>query len=110
MQLLLEALTYHRDSAGPLSVLVILLVRVTLVLLTTLLFGGLFSRASAALQHRVWLLGLLGTLAVPALWAATPGWRMPLLVLKVQHLVSLPGVAAPPGDLSHRSKYSPRFG
>lgn len=100
MQLLLEALTYHRDSAGPLSVLVILLVRVTLVLLTTLLFGRLFSRASAAVQHRVWLLGLLGTLAVPALWAATPGWRMPLLVLKVQHLVSPPAAAALPGDSS----------
>jgi beta-lactamase regulating signal transducer with metallopeptidase domain len=83
MQLLLETLTYHRDSAGPLSVVVILLVRVTLVLLTTLLFGRLLARASAAVQHRVWLLGLLGTLAVPVLWAATPGWRMSLLVLKV---------------------------
>jgi beta-lactamase regulating signal transducer with metallopeptidase domain len=84
MQLLLDALTYHRNSAGALSVLVILLVRVTLVLLLTVVVGRLFWRASAAVQHRVWLLGLLGTLAVPALWAATPGWRMPLLILQME--------------------------
>jgi beta-lactamase regulating signal transducer with metallopeptidase domain len=84
MQLLLDALTYHRNSAGALSVLVILLVRVTLVLVLTIVAGRLFSRASAAVQHRVWLLGLLGTLAVPALWAATPGWRMPLIVVQME--------------------------
>ncbi len=83
MQLLFEALTYHRDSDAPLSVLVILVIRVTLVLVAALVASQAFRRSSAAVQHRVWLWALVGTLAVPALWAVTPGWRMPLLSMRV---------------------------
>jgi beta-lactamase regulating signal transducer with metallopeptidase domain len=83
MQLLFEALTYHRGADAPLSVLVILVVRVTLVLVTALVASQMLRRSSAAVQHRLWLWALVGTLAVPALWAVTPGWRMPLLSMRV---------------------------
>lgn len=79
MEYLLQALTYHRSSDEPLSVLVILAVRVTVVLATATLTAGLLGRASAAVQHRVWLLALWGTLIVPLVWAVTPSWRLPLL-------------------------------
>jgi len=83
MQLLLQALTYHRGSDEPLSLLVILLVRASLVVLTAWLVSVAVRRSSAAVQHRVWLLALMGTLVVPALWALTPGWRMPLLTVHI---------------------------
>jgi beta-lactamase regulating signal transducer with metallopeptidase domain len=84
MQLLLEALTYHRGSDEPLSVVVILVVRVTLVVATGWLAARAFSRSWAAVEHRIWLLAALGTLVVPLLWALTPRWRLPLLALHVQ--------------------------
>ena len=83
MQLLLQALTYHRGSDEPLSVLLILVVRVTLVVVAAWLIGRSLGHASAAVQHRVWLLALVGTLVVPLVWALTPGWRMPLVALTV---------------------------
>lgn len=84
MQLLLEALTYHRGSDEPLSVVVILIVRVTLVVATGCLAARAFARASAAVQHRVWLFTVLGTLVVPVVWALTPSWRVPLVAVHVQ--------------------------
>lgn len=84
MRLLLEAFTYYRGSDEPLSVIVILAVRVTLVLVTGLLAARSLSRCSAAVQHRAWLLAVLGTLVVPLLWAVTPQWRLPLVAVHVQ--------------------------
>lgn len=84
MQLVLQALTYHRQSDEPLSMLVILFVRVTLVVATGWLASRALARSSAAVQHRVWLLATLGMLVVPLLWALTPGWRVPLLELQVE--------------------------
>jgi beta-lactamase regulating signal transducer with metallopeptidase domain len=83
MPLLVQALTYHRYSDEPLSVLVVLLIRIALVVATGWLVSRGLSRSSAAVQHRVWLLTILGTLTVPLAWALTPGWRVPLLALEV---------------------------
>ncbi len=52
------------------------------------LVGRTIRHTSAAVQHRVWLLALAGTLVVPALWALTPGWRMPLVTLHVPAAVT----------------------
>lgn len=89
MPLVLEALTYHRGSDEPLSVLVILVVRVTLVVATGWLVSRAVSQSSAAVEHRVWLLAVIGTLVVPIVWALTPGWRVPLVAVLVE------GAAAP---------------
>jgi beta-lactamase regulating signal transducer with metallopeptidase domain len=37
---------------------------------------GFLRRASAAVRHLVWLLGLIGLLILPALSATLPGWRI----------------------------------
>ncbi|MEX0679536.1 MAG: M56 family metallopeptidase [Pirellulales bacterium] len=84
MQLLLEALTYHRGSDEPLSVMVILVARVTMVLVTGWLVSRACARSSAAVGHRVWLLAMLGTLVVPIVWALTPDWRVPLVAVHVE--------------------------
>jgi beta-lactamase regulating signal transducer with metallopeptidase domain len=94
MQVLLQALTYHRYSDEPLSVIVILLVRVTLVVVTGSLASRAWARSSAAVQHRIWLLTILGTLVVPLVWALTPGWRVPLLALEVDAQAVPQGIGA----------------
>lgn len=84
MQFLLQALTYHRYSDEPTSVIVILVVRVTLVVATGWLVSRGLSTSSAAVAHRVWLLTILGMLVVPVVWALTPAWRVPLVAVHVQ--------------------------
>ena len=84
MQLLLEALTYHRGADQPLSLMVIPLVRVTLVVVVAWFVSRALVRSSAALEHRVWLLAVVGTLIVPVVWALTPRWRVPLVTLEFQ--------------------------
>ena len=103
MQLLFEALTYHRDADAPWSVLVILLVRVTLVLVAALLAGQVLRRSSAAVLHQLWAWALLGTLAVPAVWAITPSWRLPLVTLQVSGAGygTMPAAAAAPSLASN---------
>jgi beta-lactamase regulating signal transducer with metallopeptidase domain len=96
MQLLLEALTYHRGADEPLSLMIIPLVRVTLVVVAGWLASRALARSSAAVEHRAWLLAILGTLVVPVVWALTPRWRFPLMTLEVAGPAGPAAVAAAP--------------
>jgi beta-lactamase regulating signal transducer with metallopeptidase domain len=98
MPTLLDALTYHRYSDSPTSMLVILVVRATLVLATGWLASRMLARSSAAVAHRVWLLTLAGSLVVPIVWALTPGWRVPLFAVHVQGETWCSAASAAPGS------------
>jgi beta-lactamase regulating signal transducer with metallopeptidase domain len=96
MQLLLEALTYHRGADEPLSLMIIPLVRATLVVAVGWLASRALACSSAAVEHRAWLLATVGTLVVPVVWAMTPRWRVPLVTLEVEGAVGSAAVAAAP--------------
>ena len=79
--------------------LLTLVLRVTVVLAVFGALAALLPRASAALRHTVWTLGLTAALAVPAVWSLAPAltWipRVP-----TQADVTTPPVTAPPPSVS----------
>jgi len=53
--------------------------KATLILLLTALVAALLWRASAAVRHLVWCVGVAGVLVLPLLSAFVPAWELPLL-------------------------------
>ncbi|MBW3571435.1 MAG: hypothetical protein KY467_10035 [Gemmatimonadetes bacterium] len=53
--------------------------KATLILLATALAAALLWRASAAVRHLVWCVGVAGVLALPLFSALLPAWELPLL-------------------------------
>ena len=63
----------------------------------------LLRRASAAVRHSVWTIGLAGALALPVLSLALPRWEVPVVTIEapgaamdVEHAAAVTGPAAPP--------------
>ena len=53
--------------------------KATVILATAAAGATLLRRASASARHLVWMLGLTGALAVPALSIVTPRWELPVV-------------------------------
>ena len=53
--------------------------KASVILAVTALAAAALRRASASARHFVWTLGLLSTLAVPALSVALPRWELPIV-------------------------------
>src|SRR6185437_5033346 len=63
-------------------------VKATALLLAAVAAMALLRRSSAALRHRVWCLAFAALLLLPALSAALPKWRLPILPVAVEDKIA----------------------
>jgi HEAT repeat protein/beta-lactamase regulating signal transducer with metallopeptidase domain len=84
-------------SGAALLPLVDAVVKATILLATAGALSVVLRRASAAVRHLFWTLGLLGTLALPALSIALPAWHVAMIELPaVGQPIETIGASAPP--------------
>lgn len=76
---LLEFVRWMADGPGWLPMLVNAVVKATVLLAGAGLLSFALRRASAAMRHFVWSMGLAGSLALPVLMFALPSWPVPIL-------------------------------
>ena len=67
------------DPDAGLAFLLALALKGSLLFLLAFLVAGLLRRSSAAVRHAVWTLALGAALTLPLLFAAVPGWQVPVL-------------------------------
>ncbi len=67
------------DPDAGLAFLLALALKGSLLFLLAFLVTGLLRRSSAAVRHAVWTLALGAALVLPLLFAAVPGWQVPVL-------------------------------
>ena len=54
-------------------------IKATVLLVLTCAVISLYRRSSAAIRHSIWLVAMLGLLALPLATWALPAWRLPIL-------------------------------
>lgn len=90
-------------------------VKATLVLVLTAAVAGLLWRASAAVRHMVWSVGVIGVLALPLLSVLLPAWEVPLIPTSSTAPMPIrgagvPAMEAPIGDVPAASPAAPLAG
>ncbi|HEU0014217.1 MAG TPA: M56 family metallopeptidase [Longimicrobium sp.] len=82
-------------DAGWLPLLAELALKATLVLLLTAVVAALLWRASAAVRHLVWCVGVAGVLALPLFSSLLPAWEVPVLAAPAAPAATAPSGPAP---------------
>ncbi len=82
-------------------------VRITVLLLVAAAANAMVRRASAAVRHSVWLLGLAGVLAVPVFSLVLPSWDVPVLEENGPADADLPFPEAQPVALAQPASRAP---
>lgn len=83
------------DAATWLPSIEIVLLKSVVVFAVAALMCLLLRKAAASARHTVWLLSLVGVLALPLLSVALPSWEMPFFKSQPQATTSLPVATTP---------------
>ena len=87
---LLQLAGYSEWVVRGLAVLLDVSLKGTVVLVMAVAASVLLHRASAASRHLLWLLAIVGLLALPVLSVALPGWQLRILPATVSRMEAPP--------------------